>query len=146
MPKRNMPVEIVAALLLVFLTHSVISISVYPGFPSLKNCLAFYTTHTTSFAAILLVIEYITVILLFLPRTRIFGFILTMIITLIFAIIILVYPHYPHDFGGLFNRRPHLQRWTMLIFMFSASLFAIALNFSKIRKQRLTIYLPSFLT
>jgi uncharacterized membrane protein len=120
-PKRNILIEIISALLLIFFVHTLISS--YIQLQSLKNLLAFYTENTTVIAWTILITEIITVALIFFPRTRLIGFIAAFLMTTFAGIIILRYPHYPHDFGGIFNSMSRNQKWVLII---SVALLSVA--------------------
>lgn len=127
-PKRNLLVEIIAALLLIFLTHSVMSISVYPGFPSLKNCLAFYTRNTSSIALLIILAEAIIAALLFIPRTRVVGLITVLIAALFAGYFQFRTPHYPHDFGGIINKLTRTQQYMFYGLLCFLSLAGLVLS------------------
>ncbi|THU40471.1 hypothetical protein FAM09_11460 [Niastella caeni] len=100
-PKRKLVAEIIASLLLIFFVHTLISS--YVQLQSLKNLLGFYTSNRDAIAWIMLVSEFIIVTLLYFPQTRKIGFIASILSSLLAGYIILKYPHFPHDFGGIIN-------------------------------------------
>ncbi|MRG45843.1 hypothetical protein GFS24_12005 [Chitinophaga sp. SYP-B3965] len=100
-PWRLWAVEIVTALLLVFFVHS--AIDNFLNFLSLKNLLWFYTRSVGAVASSIIIIEAGIAILLFLPRTRLAGLILSLLFLLTLTIIVARTPHSPHLFGGVLN-------------------------------------------
>jgi hypothetical protein len=101
LPKRNLLVEIIASLLILFIVHTLVSTVIQ--FQSQKNMLAFYTLKTNLAAWIIVLTEGILASLLFISRTRIIGLILTSLVATMVIILIIRTPHYPHDFGGIMN-------------------------------------------
>jgi hypothetical protein len=131
--KRSSIVEIIASVILIFFVHTFISS--YIQLQSLKNMLAFYTLNTALVAWTMIISELIIIALIFLPRTRLVGFI-TAILSMIFAgIMILRFPHYPHDFGGIFNSIPHTQQWLLITVTAVLSLAGLILLRIKPRKK-----------
>lgn len=114
MPRRNIVIEIIAATLLLFYVHSIISLSTYYGFVSFKNLLAFYTHNRATVAISIIIIEGIISALLFFRRSRFFGFIGSLFAIAFAGIMILLYPHKPHDFGGVFNYISYWQKWLLI--------------------------------
>lgn len=102
--KRNTIVDIIAALLLIFFLHTLIT--TYFELQSLKNMLAFYTTNRIFFAWTIVLTEGVIAICLFVPRTRILGFILTLLYSTILVTVIVRTPGFPHDFGGFIGDMP----------------------------------------
>ena len=125
MPKRNVIIEIIAAILLLFYVHSIISLCSYYGFVSLENLLAFYTHNTTFTAISIIIFEGIISILLFFRRIRIYGFISSLLAITFAGIMILLYPHKPHDFGGVFNYISYWQKWTLIVIIVILSVLGI---------------------
>lgn len=124
-PKRNLTVEITASLLLIFFVHSVISLCNYYGFVSFKNFLAFYAKNQTTVAISVILIEGIISALLFFRRTRAIGFIGSLLAILFAGSLIFVYPHKPHDFGGIFNHISYWQKWLLIVIVALLSILGI---------------------
>ncbi|AXY76089.1 hypothetical protein D3H65_19795 [Paraflavitalea soli] len=135
--KKNTFVEVIAALLLVFYVHSLISI--YVQLQSLKNMLAFYTLHTSFFAWSFVVVELLIVIAIFLPKTRALGFILSATFAITLIITTKLTPGYPHDYGGLINVLSTNLKLTLLITITILSLLGFGL---KLRKQKVKQQIP----
>lgn len=129
MPKRNLPVEIIASLLLVFFVHSIISN--YIQLQSLKNLLAFYTRNPSTVAWLIIIIESIIAALLFMPRTRVIGFITVLIAALYAGYIQFSHPHYPHDFGGIINSLTKKQQYALYGLLCLLSITGLVLSVLK---------------
>lgn len=136
LPKRNLPAEIVAALLLIFFVHSVISN--YIQLQSLKNLLAFYTRNTTLVAWLIILSEIFIATLLFMPRTRLIGFVAVLIATLFTVYTQLSKPHYPHDFGGIINHLTRMQQYILYGVVSAFSIFGVLLSVLKRKPQPAT--------
>jgi hypothetical protein len=113
--------DIIASLFLLLFAYNILSICLYQGFASLKNCLAFYTNQTTLFATIILIFQIGVALLLFIPRTRILGCYLVMAYPILTVAALWSFPLYPHDFGGLINKLNKPQRWMFLMLLFILS-------------------------
>jgi hypothetical protein len=124
-PKRNLIVEISASLLLLFYVHSIISLCSYYGFVSFENLLAFYTHNKTAVAISIIIIEGVISVFLFFRRTRIIGFIGALISITFAGIIIIYFPHKPHDFGGVFNIISYWQKWILIALLAILSILGI---------------------
>lgn len=133
--KKNTIVEVIAALLLVFYVHSVISI--YVQLQSLKNMLAFYTPHTSLFAWGFVIVELLIVIAIFLPKTRAVGFLLSAAFAITLITTTRLTPGYPHDFGGVINVLSTNLKLVLLIVITILSLlgFGIKLRRQKVKQQ-----------
>lgn len=133
--KKNTIVEVISALLLVFYVHSVISI--YVQLQSLKNMLAFYTLHTSLFAWSFVIVELLIVVAIFLPKTRVVGFILSAAFAITLIITAKLTPGYPHDFGGVINVLSESIKLVLLILIMILSLlgFGIRLRKKKVKHQ-----------
>lgn len=131
MPRRNLFVEIIAALLLLFFVHSVISN--YIQLQSLKNLLAFYTRNTATVAWLMITAETMIALLLFLPKTRKLGFIAVLLAALFTGYLQLSKPYYPHDFGGIINYLAKNQQYGLYSLLILLSL--TGLLFTVIRKK-----------
>lgn len=129
MPKRNLPVEIIASLLLVFFVHSIISN--YIQLQSLKNLLAFYTRNTTTVAWLVILAETIIAALLFMPRTRVIGFVCVLIAALYTGYVQFSHPHFPHDFGGIINSLARKQRYALYGLLCLLSITGVVLSVLK---------------
>lgn len=99
--KRNILIEIISSLLLIFFVHSVISN--YVSMQSLKNLLAFYTRYTAEAAWAIIITEAIIAILLLIPAVRGIGFAAVIVVALFAIYTVLKTPYFPHDFGGILN-------------------------------------------
>lgn len=121
--KKNAAVEVISALLLVFYLHSVISN--YVQLQSLKNMLAFYTVHTTPVAWAIVLIEFVIALLLFIPRTKGAGLLLSSLFVITIAVVIFRSPHFPHDFGGLLNNIGDKQKLILGIVMLVTGVIAL---------------------
>lgn len=130
---RNIYAEIIASLLLIFFVHTLVSSFIQ--LQSVKNMLAFYTRNTTFVAWLIIILETIVTALIFFPRTRLMGFIAAILIISCAGIAIVIYPHYPHDFGGIFNNITHNQKW--IIIGLTASLSLIGISSYLLRKKSL---------
>lgn len=118
MPKRNRIVEIIAGIILAFFAHLVTCS--YIQLQSLKNLLVFYTENTTEVAWTMIIVEFLTVTLLFLKKTRQIGFILTILISFFAIYILFSKPTSPHAFGGILNNltpSKHLIIYSLLILL-----------------------------
>jgi hypothetical protein len=120
--KKNTIVEIVSALLLVFYIHCLISNCVQ--LQSLKNMLTFYTVHTSLIAWMIISLEFIIALLLFIPRCRRAGLLISSSFVIILMIVSFRWPHNPHDFGGIVNelgdKRKFILGIVVLLLSFSA--------------------------
>lgn len=105
--RRKLITEIIAALLLLFYVHTFIS--TYVNLQSLKNMLPFYTANNNTVAWIVVLIEIAIILLLFLPRTRLAGFIGVLITVLFAGYLVIRHPDNPHHFGGVLNRLSDTQ-------------------------------------
>jgi len=113
--KHNLSIEIITALLLIFFVHS--CISTYIQLQSLRNLLNFYTIYTKASAWTIVIWEAVTVLLLFIHKTRLVGFLSTITFSITAIWVIIHWPHYPHDFGGIFNSITRSQKWALLLFL-----------------------------
>lgn len=110
-PRRKIITEIIASLLLIFYVHTFIS--TYVNLQSLKNMLPFYTSNNNMVAWTIVVIEIVIVVLLFLPKTRLIGFVGALITTFLAGYLVIKYPDNPHHFGGLLNHISDTQQITL---------------------------------
>jgi hypothetical protein len=133
--KKNVTVEIISALLLVFYVHSVISN--YVQLQSLKNMLAFYTVHTSMVAWVIVLVEFVIAVLLFIPRTKSVGLLISSVFVITIAVVIFRSPHYPHAFGGLLNHINDQQRLILGILMLIAGVIALLLKRKEVKSKRL---------
>lgn len=133
LPKRNLIVEIIASLLLIFFVHTLISS--YIQLQSLKNLLGFYTKNTTELAWIIIVVELVTITLLFFPKTRILGFILVLLCTTCALFIVFKRPSYPHDFGGIMNQLTRKQQPFFYSLLVTLTIIGLIIDVKKARKN-----------
>lgn len=131
MPKRKLIVEVIAAILLVFFVHTLISS--YIQLQSLKNLLAFYTKYTTEVAWMMILSELVISVLLFTPRIRHLGLIFVTLYSVFGFYIVITHFHYPHDFGGVLNRISTSQQLVLFCLLFVLALFGLI---SRLRKSR----------
>lgn len=110
---KNIYIEIIASLLLVFWVHMLVSNFIQ--LQSLKNLLAFYTFNTALVAWLILIAKTIVIALIFFQRTRLPGFFAALLLISFAGIVIIRYPHYPHNFGGFFNNISRSQQWILII-------------------------------
>src|SRR5690349_2600379 len=104
MPRRNVYIEIIAALLLLFFAHT--AIDNFLNRLSLRNLLRILpiTYNKADLLSWLIpIIKIFTAILLFFPRTRLPGLIIAILITSVFTGYLLYTPALPHEFGGILN-------------------------------------------
>lgn len=94
-------IDILAAVLLMFFVHTIIS--TYVQLQSLKNMLAFYTIHTSAVAWTVLICEVIIACCLFIKKVRFAGLLMAAIFGVGGMAAIYSWPHFPHDFGGIVN-------------------------------------------
>jgi hypothetical protein len=94
-------IDVVASILLIFFLHTMLY--TWMQIASFKNMLAFYTYNITPIAWTVIVTELIIAVMLFIPRTRVIGFILAAVFATTAIIIIKITPGVPHDFGGIMN-------------------------------------------
>lgn len=106
--KKKLVAEILASLLLIFFVHSFIS--TYIQLQGLKNMLAFYTSNRDILAWSILFVELAVILTLFVPRVRSIGFVASAIFAATAIIVIILTPHYPHDFGGIINYISNKQK------------------------------------
>jgi len=132
MPKQNLFVEIIASLLLIFFVHTLISS--YIQLQSLKNLLGFYTSNTSVVAWTIIIVEFITFLLLLIPRTRLFGFLITIFCSIFAGYLVVSNPHLPHDFGGIINFLP----WKIQFLLCSllSILSGVGIFLMKVKPQR----------
>lgn len=117
--KRKYISEIIAGLLILFFVHSFLSnILLLQG---LKNLLILYTYNVNSFAITIIALEGLIALLLFLPKTRMTGFIMVSLFALSALYIVLSKPNHPHHFGGILSEfrsnQQHIVFYAMLIFL-----------------------------
>jgi|GEM_PF-1343417 len=129
--KKNAIAEVVSALLLVFYVHSVIS--TYVQLQSLKNMLAFYALNTSLFAWGIVVVELLIAALIFGPRSRLIGFVLSAIFAITLITTIELTAGYPHDFGGVINMLSTTPKLLLLIVIAILSFLGVGLT---LRKQK----------
>ncbi len=111
--KRFFLEDIIAFVIILFSAYTLISS--ITELSNLKGMLGFYTVDTTTIAWIIIVIEAITLTLLFFPITRTAGFISFILLAVFAGITMLRYPHNPHDFGGIFNHISRPQKWMVIV-------------------------------
>jgi hypothetical protein len=127
--KRTTIVEIISGLLLIFFVHSAISNLI--NTQSLKNLLAFYTQYGAVIAWTIICLEILVVVLLFMPRTRLAGFIITILLSVLAGYFVIKLPHYPHHFGGILNNfsdTQHIMFYTLLSVMSIVGLLLLLLK------------------
>ncbi len=132
--QTSITAEIIAALLLIFMIHTLVSS--YVQLQSLKNLLAFYTANTensTIIAWLIVLSEFFVVILLFFPRTRVIGLIGVLVLMLFAASIMWVYPRHPHHFGGIINKIAKNDRRILVAVV--AVISIIGIIFSLLKKR-----------
>lgn len=128
--KKSTIVEIVSALLLVFYIHSLISNCVQ--LQSLKNMLTFYTVHTTLVAWIIVFLEFAIVLLLFIPRSRRAGLLLSSLFVIVLMIVSFRWPHNPHDFGGIVNEMGDKRRFILGLVVLLMSFAAFMIKYRRL--------------
>lgn len=133
MPKRNVYIELIASVLLVFYIHTLISS--YIQLQSLKNLLAFYTKYTTNVAWVMIISEFIISVLLFIPRTRHLGFIFVLLFSGFGFSVVVTHSHYPHDFGGILNYRSPRQHLIFYSLLFILALSGLILRWRSSRSK-----------
>jgi hypothetical protein len=129
MPRRNIYVEIIASLLLIFFVHTLISS--YIQLQSLKNLLAFYTINTTTVAWLMIITELVITVLLFIPRTRMLGFIFVLLSSIFALYIIFKRPHLPHDFGGIMNALSRKQQPVFYSLLLALPIIGVIISFKE---------------
>jgi hypothetical protein len=132
-PKRKRIVEIIGALMIVFFVHS--SIVNYFGMQSMINMLAFYTVHTTEYAWAFWGTEVMIALLLIIPSTRIVGLVMTVLFMAGMVTLILMTPHYPHNFGGLLGYISDTRHLVYEITLGVLALAALLLCIPRRRKE-----------
>ena len=130
MPKRNLYVEIIASLLIIFFAHT--ATTSYIQIESLKNLLAFYTLNRSEVAWTMISTELIIAILLLFPRTRKIGLFFTLLFGLTALIITIQTPHYPHDFGGIVNSITRKQKYAFYAALTLISIIGIILSLNRL--------------
>ncbi|MBO9564167.1 MAG: hypothetical protein J7621_15390 [Niastella sp.] len=128
--KKNTIVEIVSALLLVFYIHCLISNCVQ--LQSLKNMLTFYTVHTSLVAWMIISLEFIIALLLFIPRSRRAGLLLSSLFVIILMIVSFRWPHNPHDFGGIVNELGNKRKLILGIVVLLLSFSAFMIKYRRL--------------
>ena len=128
--KKNTIVEIVSALLLVFYIHSLISNCVQ--LQSLKNMLTFYTVRTSLVAWMILSLEFIVVLLLFIPHSRQAGLLLSSLFVTALIAVSFRWPHNPHDFGGIVNELGDKRRFILAIIVLLLSVAAFMIKYRRL--------------
>lgn len=131
---ENIYTEIIASLLLIFFVHTLVSSFIQ--LQSVKNMLAFYTRNNTLLAWLIIIAEAIVAVLIFFPRTRLTGFTAAWVVISFAGAAILLYPHYPHDFGGLFNTITRKQKWILIASVIILSTAGITIKVLKQRQLR----------
>jgi len=126
--------EIIAVLLLIFWVQTLVSNFIQ--LQSLKNLLAFYTLNTTLIAWLILIAKTIVITLIFFQRTRLTGFFAALLLISFAGIIIIRYPHHPHNFGGIFNNISHSQRWILITSIILLSVAGTITTFFQVRHDR----------
>ncbi|OQP59910.1 hypothetical protein A3860_35965 [Niastella vici] len=127
--KKRIFIEIAAAILLLFFAHT--AIDNFLNRLSLRNLLRILpiTYNKADFLSWAIpIIKSITVLLLFFPRTRISGIILSIIITMIFTGYLLYTPRLPHEFGGILNYINFTQHLILISFLSILSISMFILN------------------
>lgn len=123
-PKRNMIIEIISSLLLVFFIHSIIYNFI--NLQSLKNLLGFYTRNKSETAWLIVITETLIALLLFLPQTRLLGFFSVLFISIFAGYIVIKFSFFPHHFGGIlnnFSKTQHILFYSLLILMAITGIF-----------------------
>jgi hypothetical protein len=131
--KRNFIVEIIASLLLIFFVHTLIS--TYINLQSLKNMLPFYTRHNNSVAWIVVIVESVTILLLFFSKTRIIGLAVVLTLSIIAGYIVIKHPSYPHHFGGILNHFSDTQHIVFYSFLSAIAIISSCLLLLKRKRQ-----------
>jgi signal transduction histidine kinase len=129
--KRSKWVDVSTAVLLLYFVHSFVS--TYIQFLSLRNTLAFYTENREFWVWTLIVTEFITALLLFVPKTRLYGLTLSLLFAIFVITLIFITPHYPHHFGGILNVR---SRRFKLVVLFLVGLISLSAIISKLLHKR----------
>ena len=123
-PKRNLIVEIISGLLLIFFIHTIFYN--FLNIQSLKNLLGFYTRNTSEIAWVIIISETLIALLLFLPQTRLLGFFAVILISIFAGYIVIKYSFFPHHFGGILNhlsKTQHILFYSLLILMAITGIF-----------------------
>jgi hypothetical protein len=111
-PPKNIYNEMIVVILLIFWVHTLVSNFIQ--LQSLKNLLAFYTLNMALVAWLILIAKTIVIALIFFQRTRLPGFFAALLLIFFAGIVIIRYPHYPHNFGGFFNNISRSQQWILI--------------------------------
>lgn len=128
--KRNTIIEIVSALLLVFYIHSLISNCVQ--LQSLKNMLTFYTVRTSLLAWIIISLQWVIALLLFVPRCRRMGLLLSSLFVIVLMAVSFGWPRNPHDFGGVVNELSDKRRFMLGLVVLMLSLIGCMLSYRRL--------------
>ena len=142
LPKRNLIVEIIASLLILFIVHTLVSTVIQ--FQSLKNMLAFYTLKINLVAWVIVLTEGILASLLFIFRTRIIGLILTSLVATMVIILIIRTPHYPHDFGGIMNSISAKLRYILYGIIAILGVIGIMITIKRSKQKSENKQIPAF--
>lgn len=132
--KKNTIVEVIAALLLVFYVHSVVNI--YIQFNGLRSVLSFYTPYALHLTWVILLTEFLIALLLFIPRTRLIGLLMSSLFSLVIIVTIFWSPHNPHDFGGVLNGISEKQKLYLATLLFILGITAFSIKVIERRTKR----------
>lgn len=130
--RRNFVVQVLSSLLLLFFVHTVINqlFQIH----SLNNMLQFYVFNTSLIFWLIIFSEVLIAALLFMPRLRLLGFMLTIAYALLLANTIYRTPHFPHDFGGIINSLTKQQQYILCGSLCLIPIIGIAVAFTRRRK------------
>lgn len=94
--------------------------------------LTFYTVHTSLVAWIIISVEFIIALLLFIPRSRRAGLLLSALFVIILMIVSFWWPHNPHDFGGIVNELGNKRKFILGIVVLLLSFSAFMIKYKRL--------------
>jgi hypothetical protein len=139
---RKKITEIIAAILMIYFLHS--AISNYVNIENLKEVLAFYTRSFIAVAWLIFIVQAVTFIALFIPKTRLYGQISSFVFLTTLLITLLRKPRVPHDFGGVLNYLNTKETYLFIISCMLLSAIGIALTLRYTKKDSPNLSTPAY--